>query len=144
MKTILGLLDKLLFPFKVIKVPVQDYLKVVMCIVMELKGTGEEMKTSFLNHARSVLGGSNGSIRSKFNGISQIIVSLLVDSFQKLDKLENFVEKINPEELFHYKFKITKREIIALLSIVLLLLVINFIEKGNGIVLCRSLNSYYT
>lgn len=135
MKTILGLLDQLLFPLKLIKVPVQDYLKITMCIVMELKGAGEEMKTRFLEHARSVIGGKNRRLKSKFNGISQIIVSSLVDSFQKLDKLESFVEQVNPEELFSYEFKMTIREWIAALSIVLLVFAIYLIEKGIGFAL---------
>jgi energy-coupling factor transport system permease protein len=133
MKTILGLLDKFFFPLKLIKVPVQDYLKVVMCIVMELKGTGEEMKTHFLDHARSVIGG--GKLRSKFSGISQIIVSSLVDSFQKLDEMESLVVKVSQEELYNYRFKMTKHEWIAALSLSLLILILNFIEKGNGLVI---------
>ncbi len=134
-ETIIGLLDKFFFPLKLLKMPVQDYLKVVMCIVIELKGTGEEMKTRFLDHARAVIGGSQTKLRSKFNGISQIIVSALVDSFQKLDELESMVAEIRPEELFNYKFKMTKPEWIAVLSLAGLILILYMLEKGYGLAL---------
>lgn len=132
METILGLLDKLLFPLKMIKLPVQDFLKVIMCIVMELKGTGEEVKTRFLDNARSAVGGSNAKLKSKINGISQIIVSSLVDSFQKLDNLERFVESVDPEKIIKYRFKMTEPEWVAVFSISFLVLLIDFIEKSNG------------
>ncbi len=126
MKTILGLLDKLFFPLKLLKVPVQDYLKVVMCIVMELKGAGEEMKTRFINHARSLIGGNRNKLKSKFDGISQIIVSSLVESFRKLDEIEGLVAQISREELSDYKFKMTGREWVAVLSIFLLIAVLYY------------------
>lgn len=135
METVLGLLDKLFYPLKLLKMPVQDYLKVIMCIVMQLKGTGEEMKTLFLDNARAVIGGSQGKLKSKFKGISQIIVSLLVDSFQKLDEIESLVEKVNPADLFNYKFKMTIYEWIAAVSIALLILLLYITEKGNGFAL---------
>lgn len=132
MKTILGMLDKLFLPLKLIKLPVRDYLKVVMCIVMELKGTGEEMKTSFLDHARSVIGGGKSSLKAKINGLAQIIVTLLVDSFQKLDKVESLVEKTSAEEIFDYRFSFGKPEGIAALSMILFVLLLYIIEKGVG------------
>lgn len=134
-ETVLGLLDKLLFPFKLIKLPVQDYLKVVMCIVMELKGTGEKLKTGFVEQGRSVIGGSRRDLKSKLNGISQIIVSSLVDSFQKLDELERMVEKVSAQDLFDYELKMTRHEGIAALSITLLILTLYIIEKGNGLLI---------
>jgi len=128
-KTVIGLLDKLFFPLKLLGVPVEDYLKIVMCIVLELKGMGTEMKKNFVESARSVIGGSNEKFKIKIKGISQIIVSLLVNSFEKLDKIQSFVEKVNPDDLYHYKFKISQREVVIVLSFILLTWVLLLIEN---------------
>ncbi len=132
METILGLLDRLLFPLKLMKLPVQDYLKVVGCIVLELKGKGEETKASFLGNARNVVGGKASQLRSKIRGLSQIIVAVLVDSFQKLDEVENTIAQAKAEELFNYRFRMTLREGMAASSLSLLLLMIYVVERGNG------------
>lgn len=134
-KTILGLLDRLLYPLKLVKVPVEDYLKVVMCIVTELKGMGEEIKADFLAQGRSVIGGSGHRLKSKFNGIAHIIVATLVNSFQKLDELEGMVEKLNHEELFNYQPRMTQNEGLAALSMSLLILMLYVFEKGNGFII---------
>ncbi len=135
MPTFLGLLDKLLWPLKLLKVPVQDYLKVVMCIVMDLKGSGEDMKTRFLDHARAVVGGKQQKIKAKFNGISQLIVASLVESFQKLDSIEALVEKVNAEDIFDYSFRMTRLEGMAVLSLSALMTMLYMIEKGNGFII---------
>lgn len=131
MKTVIGLLDKLLFPLKLIGVPVKDYLKVVMCIVLELKGTGADMKKSFVDSSRSTIGGTKGKFKINIQGISQSIVSLLVNSFEKLDKIQAFVENVNPDDLYHYKFKVSKRDVAAMMSFILLTAVLFMIERGN-------------
>jgi len=114
--TVIGLLDKLFFPLKLIGVPVTNYLKVVMCIVIELKETGTDV------------------VKKKFQrnitGISQIIVALIVNSFEKLDKVQSFVENAKPEDLYGYSFKITKRDIAVIFSFVLLTTVVSIIENG--------------
>ncbi len=130
MKTVIGLLDKLLFPLKLIGVPVKDYLKVVMCIVLDLKGTGVEMKNKFLESARSTIGGTKGKFRINIKGISQIIVSLIVNSFEKIDKIQSFVEAVNADDLYGYKFKVSKKDVFAVSSFVLFILVVIIIEKG--------------
>lgn len=130
MKTVIGLLDKLFFPLKLIGVPVKDYLKVVMCIVLDLKGTGVEMKNKFLESARSTIGGTKGKFRINIKGISQIIVSLIVNSFEKIDKIQSFVEEVNADDLYNYNFKISKKDGIAVSSFVVFLFLIILIEKG--------------
>jgi energy-coupling factor transport system permease protein len=135
MPTILGLLDKLLSPLKLMKVPVEDYLKVVMCIVTELKGTGEEMKTRFLDRARSVVGEGQVKLRFKINGISQIIVSSLVDSFQKLDRLESHMERVSQEELFGYKLVMRGPELITVFGAATVIYLLYVVEKGTGLII---------
>lgn len=120
MKTVLGMLDKLLTPLKLLGVPVEDYLKVVMCVVIELKSMGVEVKNSLGERMRSVMGEGGRRFKLNIKGISQIIVSLIVDSFGKLDKIESFVEKVKPEELYYYSFKLSKRDGVVILSFIML------------------------
>jgi len=129
-KTVIGLLDKFMFPLKLIGVPVRDYLKVVMCIVIQLKGTGAEMKKNFMNRARSTIGARKGRFKINVRGISQIIVSLLVNSFEKVDEIQSFVENVKADDLYYYKFKISKRDIVVVLTFMLLIAVLYLSENG--------------
>ena len=129
-KTVIGLLDKLLAPLKLVGVPVADYLKVVMCIILELMETGAEVKKTLGESMRSVIGGSAGKFRINIKGISQIIVALIVNSFEKIDKIQDFVEKVNSNDLYHYSFKVSRSDGVALLSFILLTSVIWMLEKG--------------
>ncbi len=130
MKTVIGLLDKLFTPLKSVGVPVADYLKIVMCIVLELKETGSEVTKSLGESMRSVMGGTRRKFKINVKGISQIIVSLIVNSFEKLDKIESFVEQVKPEDLYSYHFKLTKSDGIAVASFILMTCFVVVIEKG--------------
>ena len=129
-KTVIGLLDKLLAPLKLVGVPVEEYLKVVMCIILELTETGAEVKKSLGESMRSVIGGSIWKFKMNIKGISQIIVSLIVNSFEKIDKIQNFVENVNPDDLYNYSFKLSKTDGVALLSFILFTAVVFILEKG--------------
>lgn len=129
MKTVIGLLDKLFTPLKLVGVPVADYLKIVMCIVLELTETGSEVMKSLGESMRSVIGG-RGKFKINIKGISQIIVSLIVNSFEKLDRIQSFVEQVNPAELYGYSFKVSKKDGVAVLSFILLTSIVFMLEKG--------------
>lgn len=129
MRTVIGLLDKLFTPLKLIGVPVADYLKVVMCIVLELKETGSEAMKRLGDNMRSVMGGQKRRFEINIKGISQIIVSLIVNSFEKIDKIQSFVEKVNSDDLYNYKFELSKGDLIGVLSFILLTAVVLMLEK---------------
>lgn len=130
-KTVLGLIDKLCTPLKLVGVPVADYLKVVMCIVLELKQTGAEAKKNLAATMRVLLDG-DGQRRFKLNikGISQNIVSLIVSSFAKLDRIESFVKQAKAEDLYYYKLRLTKKEFVLALSFILFVAMIRISEQG--------------
>lgn len=130
MKTVIGLLDKLLTPLKLVGVPVSDYLKVVMCIVLELTEMGSEVKKSLGESMRTAIGGSKWKFKINMKGISQIIVSLIVNSFEKLDKIESFVAKSAADDLYHYRFKLSINDVISVLGFFLLISLILMVEKG--------------
>jgi energy-coupling factor transport system permease protein len=133
MKTVIGLLDKLLTPLKLVGVPVKDHLKVVMCIVLELTETGSEVTKRLGENMRSVMSGTKSKFKLNIKGISQIIVSLIVNSFEKIDTIQSFVETVNPDDLYSYEFKLSKNDAFAVLSFVILIAVIFMVEKGYGL-----------
>ena len=130
MKTVIGLLDKLFFPLKLIGVPIKDYLKIVMFTVLELKGKGSEIKNSFIESARSAIGGNKVKLGTKIKGISHIIVSMLVNSFEKINEIQSLIENVNADELYDYKFKISIRDIVVVLSFIMLISALLLVEKG--------------
>lgn len=131
-ETVIGLFDKLLAPLKLIKVPIQDYLKVIMCIVIDLKGKGAELRDSFMKNAREALGGDDNveklKLRDKIKGISRIIVSLLVDSFEKINEVQKIVDNLDSEELYNYKLKIGIREILVVFIFIILIVALFILE----------------
>jgi len=129
-ETVIGLLDRLFSPLKFIGVPVPDYLKVVMYVVIELRETGTEVVKNLREGMRSNIGSKKRKFQINITGVSQIIVSLLVNSFEKIDKVQSFVENANPEDLYGYSFKLTKREIAAISSFVFLTTVVSIVENG--------------
>ncbi len=131
-ETILGLLDKLLSPLKLIKLPVQDYLKIIMLVVTDLKGTGEEIRARFVDQARSASGRNKSNLRQKINAISQTIVRSLVDSFQKIDKVEGQLADSRAEAIFNYRLRLAMPEALTVISVVLLAAILYWIERGAG------------
>jgi energy-coupling factor transport system permease protein len=79
------------------------------------------------------MGGAQRKFKINVKGISQIIVSLIVNSFEKLDKIESFVEQVKPEDLYGYRFKLSKNDGFAVVSFILLTCLVVLVEKGLGV-----------
>lgn len=130
LKTVIGLLDKFLFPLKKIGVPTEDFLKIVMCVVMDLKAKGKELKDNFMDHARSVMCGSKTKLKDKIKGAARIIVSSLVNSFEKINDIQQSIENLNAGDLYGYKFKLSVRDIIVTVIFIVAIWVLLMIENG--------------
>lgn len=132
-ETVIGLFDKLLSPLKLIGVPIQDYLNVIMCIIIDLKGKGSEIKDSFMANARAALGGGDNveklKLSEKIKGISKIIVSLLVNSFEKINEVQELVENLNTDDLYNYKFKIGFKEVFVFTIFIVLIIMLFIVEN---------------
>jgi energy-coupling factor transport system permease protein len=131
MKTVLGMLDKLLSPLKLLGAPIDDYLKVIMCVVIELKSMGTEVKKELSEKMHSVMGESGRIHKLNIKGISQIIVSIIVDSFGKLDRIESFVENVTAQELYYYRFKLSLKDGLVVIGFALFATLVWMIEKGH-------------
>ena len=120
-ESVLGLFDKLLSPFKRIGVPVSDFLKVIMCVINELRELAPEVKKSFSDKVSGMFGKRKEPSKSNIKGISQIISSFIVDSFQRLGRVEEYIEQVENEDLFGYEPVIAKKDVFGLISVLLLL-----------------------
>ncbi|MBB5174309.1 hypothetical protein [Texcoconibacillus texcoconensis] len=123
---IVGVFDRVLTPLKRLGVPVRDFLKVIMCVVNELKHLGPGVKESFTNSMTKL--SEKSSWRTKIRVISNILVAFIVDSFKRLDEVEEYVNQVEAEDLFTYKVVISKSELFLFISFVALLYTFFFLE----------------
>lgn len=121
MTVFVGMLDKFSTPFKKIGLSIEDYLKVIMCIVILLKEMGNDVRQNLGQKMRTAMGEKKGRLSINVKGIAQIIVNLILDSFSNLDKVEEYVNKVKAEDLYHYKPSFTLKDGLALLTFTLLI-----------------------
>jgi len=129
-ESIIGLFDKLLSPLKRFGVPVADFLKIIMCVIQELKELAPEVKKGFTESFSSIFGNRKSLPKSKLAGISQIIVNYFVNSFERLGKVEEYVKNVEDRDLFHYKFTISLHDVFLVVSIITL--VVSIILVSNS------------
>ncbi|OEF98790.1 hypothetical protein BHF68_03045 [Desulfuribacillus alkaliarsenatis] len=130
MKSFIGLLDKLLSPLKRLGVPISDHLKVIMCVVNELKVLGPEMKKQFSESMQSLKADKKSIFNINIKGISNIIISFLVNSFKRLDYIEEYLQQVETDELYEYQFQISKEDIWMLITFILLVYLLFIVETG--------------
>ena len=134
-KSVIGLFDKLLSPLKYFGVSVSEHLKVVMCVIKELTEIGPEVKKNFTESMNSMdtASGTKKKWWSKMNikGISMILVNFIVNSFKRLDIIEQYVKEVEAEELYGYRLKISRSDMFALISCICLIFAIVMVESGR-------------
>lgn len=121
-ESVLGVFDKLLSPLKRIGVPVSDFLKVIMCVIKELKELGPEVKKSFSESASVIFGKGQSLSTGKLKAISQLLVAFIVNSFERIGKVEEYVKQVQDKDLFNYQFAISKADVLAVISIIFLVI----------------------
>ena len=125
---LLGVFDRALTPLKTLGVPVKDFLKVIMCVVNELKQLAPGVKERF-KESTAVLS-EKSTWGMKIRVISNILVAFIVDSFKRLDEVEEYVNRVEAEELFMYQSSISKSEVILFISFVLLIYTMIMLEMN--------------
>ncbi len=124
---VLGLFDKLLAPLKSIGLPVTDFLKAILCVINELKELAPEAKRTFFESLSHLAGHRKSLSKSRLRGISLVIVDFIVNSFARLDQLEEHIKKVEKEDIFNYKFNFSKTDFFAILSLLLLIGIMIFV-----------------
>jgi energy-coupling factor transport system permease protein len=130
LKSAIGMLDKFFTPLKALGVPITEYLKVVMCVIKELAGTTQKLKNSLGQNIRSALEKRRWCFKINLKGIANILVSLIVNSFREMERIQDYVEKVSSEDLYSYHFKITGKDTWALGSFGILLAIVLAIETN--------------
>ncbi|NLP43729.1 MAG: energy-coupling factor transporter transmembrane protein EcfT [Peptococcaceae bacterium] len=131
LNSLVGVLDKCLYPLKKLGLPIADYLKVLMCVLETLKKSGSEVRKKFQEKKASLSGDHKSLFMLNIKGIAQTIVSFLVDSFQNLDQIQEDLSKIEAEDLYSYKLKVSKPEIMAIGCFLAINLGLYVIEAGH-------------
>lgn len=140
-ESILGLFDKLLSPLKRFGVPVSDFLKIIMCVIQELKELAPEVKQSFSESFSYIVGKRNGLSKSKMEGIGNIMVNFFVKSFERLGKVENYVKKVENKDLFDYKFTVSMTDIFIIVSMTTLILSMIIISNNTICIMSQLQNA---
>jgi len=130
MKSFIGLFDKILTPLKRFGVPVEDHLKVIMSVIKVLTQIGPEVKRNFTESMGSMSDNKKWWQRINIKGISSIIVNFIVNSFKRMDAIEKYVKEVNAADLYGYRLKISRLDVIASVSFVIVVLLVIIIENG--------------
>ena len=128
-RRIVGMLNRLLTPVKRCGVPVRDYLKILICIRMELPNAikrGRDTVASWRDPAGTA---KRRSPKSKMEGMANIIVSQILQSFQEIERIQKLIDETDCADLDAFRFKVSKSDIIAIISLILLAGVVLWMEQ---------------
>ncbi|MHB8126248.1 MAG: energy-coupling factor transporter transmembrane component T family protein [Desulfitobacteriaceae bacterium] len=131
LKSILGMLRKVLYPLNILGVPVLKYLNIVMCIIIELTQSVNEFKNKIIEQSRDIFRDNSLCFKTKIKELSNILVLFITNSLQKTEEIQKLVEQTNTND-FIYSFKVSRNEILAIFSLIILLTVLIFLERVNS------------
>jgi energy-coupling factor transporter transmembrane protein EcfT len=124
---ILGMLKKVFNPLHSMGVPVSKYLTIIMCIVHQLTESVSEFQNKAVAQARTIFKDKSMGLKTKLKEISNLLVSYIANSLQKTEEIQRLVEQTN-SNYFTYHVQVSRKEIYALFSFILLLTVLIFLE----------------
>ena len=117
---IVGMLNRLLTPVKSFGAPVKDYLKILICIRTELPSAikrGRATVARWRDPAETV---KRRSLKHKIEGMANLIVSQILQSFQEIERIQKLIDETDYAGLDAFRFKISKSDIMAIISLILL------------------------
>lgn len=116
---IAGMLNRLLTPVKMCGVPVGTYLRILICIRTELPNAikrGRDTVARWRDPAGTV---KHRSLKSKIEGMANVIVSQILQSFQEIERIQRLIDETDCADLDAFRFKVSKSDIIAIISLIL-------------------------
>jgi energy-coupling factor transport system permease protein len=129
-RRIAGMLNRLLTPVKRCGVPVRDYLKILICIRTELPGAIKRSR-DMVTHWRDPVGTvKRWSLKSKIEGMADVIVSQILQSFQEIERIQKLIDETDCADLEAFRFKVSKSDMMAIFSLILLGGVVLWIERS--------------
>ncbi|WP_054696857.1 hypothetical protein [Syntrophomonas palmitatica] len=115
------MLSKVLSPLNSLGIPVAKHLHMARVIVNELTRSVSQFKQDILEQVRQVFKNNDLGFKSKLKELSNILAAFIANSLQHTDEIQTRLE-VSSENDYHYKFKIAKNEILAVLSFIVFLL----------------------
>ena len=117
---IVGMLNRLLAPVKRCGVPVRDYLKILICIRTELPNAIKRSRDTVARWRDPAGTVKRRSLKSKIEGMANVIVSQILQSFQEIERIQRLIDETDCADLDAFRFKVSKSDIIAVISLILL------------------------
>ncbi|HWP97141.1 MAG TPA: hypothetical protein VN426_09840, partial [Syntrophomonadaceae bacterium] len=92
-KSIMDMLNKVLFPLNSIGIPVAKHLNMIMFIVNELTRSVSQFKHDILEQVRHIFKNNHLGVKTKSNELSNILVTFIANSLQRTDEIQEQVEQ---------------------------------------------------
>ncbi len=127
-KLIANMLYKVFFPFKYLRYTIKKSFKIFIIIVNDIHDNINEFKKKILIKMKPGQLKNIQSIKVNLNTISAIIVSLIVDSFEKIQKIQDSLENEGIDNLDSYVFRITKYDLLGIAVCAIITILIIFLN----------------
>ncbi|MGE5613706.1 MAG: hypothetical protein ACM3XR_04810, partial [Bacillota bacterium] len=69
------------------------------------------------------------SLKSKIEGMANVIVSQILQSFQEIERIQRLIDETDCSDLDAFRFKVSKFDIMAIISLILLGGVVLWIQR---------------
>jgi energy-coupling factor transport system permease protein len=117
-KSTVGLLDKIFSPLKLLGLPITKYAISISYIISQLPQAVSEFLSTFAHQVKLTIKDKKRDFKKVSNEISDILVSFIVSSFDKTEKVQKQISQTNTQDLCEYNFKFSKNDAIAAASFI--------------------------
>lgn len=125
---VISFFEKLLSPLSHLKIPVSDYLKILLIIINRIFKSIDEFNDSIIRNFKEMRKEKGYAIKEYFKFIARFIADLTVNSLSKVNEVQNTIEEEFKNDLDAYKFKISASDLIGGCIFIIMLLLIIAIE----------------
>lgn len=124
----LGLLDRILTPLKLLKIPVSGFLSTIRYVMMLLTEMGGRFIESYKELFSSYKSKNRRGFRNLIKDMAQVLVSLIAASLADTDQVQEMIEN-ETKRGFCYRFRFSFADFAAVVLCGGLIIGIYFIEK---------------
>ncbi|HMM05538.1 MAG TPA: energy-coupling factor transporter transmembrane component T [Clostridiales bacterium] len=129
MELFLGLLNQILLPLRLLKIPVAGFLSTIRFIMLLLAEMAGRFLDSYKELFSSYQNKSRRGFRNLVKDMAQVLVSLISASLADTDKVQEMLVN-DAEKGFSYRFRCSFPDFAALLLFCALMVGVYFIEKS--------------
>lgn len=123
----LGLLDKILTPLKLLRVPVSSFLNTLRFVMAVLGDMGARFISSYKELLSSYQNKSKKGFSKLMKDIVKVLVSLITESLADTEKVQNMIET-ESDRGYSYTFKVNKSDLFAVFLLIVLLAFLAWFE----------------